>query len=91
MSHYHFKDLAHYNEKGAMFPIGHILDHEFDLAEIETFRQCYFYGQCLECDTKYKKDRFGTENVSRSSVIIKNIKWPKELKDKVSNDFKRLT
>ena len=91
MSGYDFKSLkAKFYQPGAMFPIGHILDPDFTIEEIETFRKCYYYGECLECDTKYKRDRFETENVYRSSVIIRNIQWPMELRDKVSNDFKRL-
>ncbi|MFH1236018.1 MAG: radical SAM protein [Parcubacteria group bacterium] len=92
-----FKEMENFNfsrlkerfyQKGTMFPIGHILDPDFTIREIETFRQCYYYGCCLGCDTKLKRDRFATENVYRSSVIIRNIDWPKELLPEVSNDYK---
>lgn len=69
-------------------PIGHMLDPGFSLEELEVFRPCSFYGRCIGCDTKLKRDRFATENVYRSSVVIRNIQWPPELK--VSNDYKRV-
>ena len=68
-------------------PIGHMLDPAFSLSALEVFRPCSYYGRCIGCDTKLKRDRFATENVYRSSVIIKNIQWPEKLK--VSNDYKR--
>jgi len=70
-------------------PIGHMLDPQFTLGELETFRPCSFYGRCIGCDTKLKRDRFASENVYRSSVIIRNVQWPAELKTKISNDYKR--
>jgi MoaA/NifB/PqqE/SkfB family radical SAM enzyme len=63
-------------------PIGHMLDPMFSIEVLESFRPCSFYGQCIGCDTKLKKDRFGNENSFRTSVIIKNIKWPSELRVK---------
>ena len=74
---------------GETAPIGHLLDPAFSLKELETFRDCSFYGRCIGCDTKLKRDRFATENVYRSSVIIKNIQWPAKLRGVVSNDYKR--
>lgn len=91
MQDFSFKSIERYYEKGMMFPIGHVLDPDFEVSAIETYRPCFYYGQCLECDTKLKRDRFGSENIYRSSVIIKNIQWPKELESKVSNDHKRIT
>ena len=73
----------------AVRPIGHMLDPAFTLSQLEVFRPCSFYGRCIGCDTKLKRDRFATENVYRSSVIIKNIEWPKALKGRVSNDYTR--
>ena len=70
-------------------PIGHMLDPAFTLKELEVFRDCSYYGRCVGCDTKLKRDRFATENVYRSSVIIRNIQWPQSLKSAVSNDYKR--
>lgn len=70
-------------------PVGHMLDPAFSLSDLEVFRPCDLYGRCIGCDTKLKRDRFGTENIYRSSVVIKNIQWPAELKRKISNDYTR--
>ena len=70
-------------------PLGHMLDPDFSLQELERFHDCSFYGRCIGCDTKLKRDRFGTENLYRSSVIIKNIQWPQSLRHRLSNDYTR--
>lgn len=75
--------------KGKIKPIGHMLDPDFSLSQLEIFRPCSFYGRCIGCDTKLKRDRFASENVYRSSVIIKNIQWPTSLKNSISNDYTR--
>ena len=82
-------DFAALHWPGEVTPIGHLLDPAFTLKTLETFRPCPFYGRCIGCDTKLKRDRFASENVYRSSVIIKNVQWPAELKAHISNDYKR--
>lgn len=82
-----FKSLDVFGD--AVRPIGHLLDPAFALQQLEVFHDCSFYGRCIGCDTKLKRDRFASENVYRSSVIIKNIRWPEALKIKVSNDYTR--
>ena len=82
-------DFSRLSFGDAVAPIGHMLDPAFALSQLEVFRPCSFYGRCIGCDTKLKRDRFATENVYRSSVIIKNIQWPKEMRGKVSNDYTR--
>lgn len=62
--------------------VGHMLDPEFSLEEIEVFRPCSEYGRCIPCDTKFKRDRFASENSFRTSVQIRNIQWPQSLRAK---------
>lgn len=75
-------DYAAVEPEEPIRPIGHMLDRAFAIRELETFRPCSEYGRCIGCDTKFKKDRFGNENSYRTSVIIKNIKWPEKLRAK---------
>ena len=74
---------------GSVKPSGHILDPDFSLDYMKTFHDCSLYGKCIGCDTKLKRDRFASENIYRSSVVIRNIQWPDSLKHKVSNDYTR--
>jgi hypothetical protein len=39
-------------------PIGHLLDPEFSLQQLQEFRACNHYGRCIGCDTKIKNNRF---------------------------------
>ncbi|MFQ5786482.1 MAG: radical SAM protein [Thermodesulfobacteriota bacterium] len=52
-------------------PIAHILDENFNEEEIDTFRNCSFYGECNPCDVKVKTNRF--QNFGHTSVEIRNI------------------
>lgn len=52
-------------------PIAHILDENFTENEIDTFWDCYFYGDCSPCDVKVKTNRF--QIFGHTSVEIKNI------------------
>lgn len=65
-----------------IWPVGHMLDPEFRLEQLSEFRPCSFYGRCIPCDTKFKRDRFATENSYRTSVQIRNIEWPEKLRAK---------
>ena len=84
----HF-DFASLRFDGSIRPSGHMLDPAFSLQQMEQFHDCSLYGRCIGCDTKLKRDRFASENVYRSSVIIKNIQWPESMKHRVSNDYTR--
>ena len=52
-------------------PIAHILDENFNEEEIDTFRDCSFYGECNPCDVKVKTNRF--QDFGHTSVEIRNI------------------
>ncbi len=72
----------------AIAPIGHILDPDFTMAELEIFRPCYQYGRCIGCDTKIKNDRFQSyydRGAPHTSVQMKNIKMPSHLLGKIDN------
>lgn len=76
------KDYVYW--KDSIEPIGHILDPEFSMDDLQIFRKCYHYGECVGCDVKLKNDRTQSKDdrgVIHTSVEIKNIKWPNELKD----------
>lgn len=84
-----------YAESGArMFssrdiaPVGHILDPDFGIAQLDVFRPCHHYGRCIGCDTKVKNDRFQSfsdRGVPHTSVKIRNIQMPSRLLNKVEN------
>lgn len=84
-----------YSEFGAgifmnrnLAPIGHILDPDFSMSELEVFRSCNHYGRCIGCDTKIKNDRFQNyydKGVAHTSVEIRNIQMPDSLYDKIEN------
>ncbi len=69
-------------------PIGHMLDPDFTMADLEVFRSCRHYGRCIGCDTKVKNDRFQSyydQGIAHTSVMIRNIQMPASLYDKVEN------
>lgn len=69
-------------------PVGHLLDPEFDMADLEVYRPCSFYGRCIGCDTKIKNDRFQSyydRGVPHTSVKIRNIEMPAHLYGKIEN------
>lgn len=69
-------------------PIGHILDPDFSMDKLDTFRPCYQYGRCIGCDTKIKNDRFQSyadRGVPHTSVKIRNIRMPAHLLGKIEN------
>jgi len=69
-------------------PIGHLLDPGFRMDDLSLFHPCNFYGRCIGCDTKIKNDRFQSyydRGVPHTSVIIKNIRMPLELRRKIEN------
>jgi len=68
----------------ALRPIGHILDADFTMESLREFRPCSYYGRCIGCDTKVKNNRFQSlddQNVAHTSVEIRNIEMPPELRD----------
>jgi hypothetical protein len=68
-------------------PVGHILDPEFSLDHLQTFRSCAFYGRCIGCDTKIKNDRFQSlddRQNPHTSVEIREIDMPAHLLHKLS-------
>lgn len=71
-----------------LVPVGHILDPEFSMADLEVFRSCYHYGRCIGCDTKVKNNRFQSyydKGIPHTSVKIRNIQMPESLFDKIDN------
>jgi hypothetical protein len=75
-------------EGQAIAPIGHILDPDFTMADLDIFRPCHQYGRCIGCDTKIKNDRFQSysdRGVPHTSVKIKNIRMPSHLLEKIDN------
>ena len=65
-----------------LVPIGHILDPEFSMADLEIYRDCNHYGRCIGCDTKVKNNRFQSyydQGVAHTSVQIRNIQMPESL------------
>jgi len=69
-------------------PIGHLLDPDFSMAELEIYRPCNQYGRCIGCDTKVKNDRFQSyydRGVAHTSVRIRNIEMPQRLQDRIEN------
>jgi len=84
-----------YSESGARIfanndwaPIGHLLDPDFSMADLEVFRPCQHYGRCVGCDTKVKNDRFQSyydQGIAHTSVMIRNIQMPASLYGKIEN------
>lgn len=84
-----------YSENGArifancdLAPIGHLLDPDFTMADLEIFRPCQHYGRCIGCDTKIKNNRFQSfddQGVAHTSVMIRNIQMPANLYDMIDN------
>lgn len=69
-------------------PVGHLLDPEFSMSDLEVFRPCHYYGRCIGCDTKIKNDRFQSyydQGIAHTSVQIRNIQMPTSLYDKIEN------
>lgn len=69
-------------------PVGHMLDPDFTMAELEVFRPCRHYGRCIGCDTKVKNDRFQSyydQGVAHTSVKMRNIQMPTSLYGKIEN------
>jgi hypothetical protein len=52
-------------------PVAHILDPQFSEDEIDSFRDCQWYGDCNPCDVKVKTNRF--QVFGHTSVEIINI------------------
>lgn len=75
-------DFSGLGAEGNFHPVGHMLDQAFTMDDVFRFRPCDQYGACVGCDTKFKKDRFGTENAYRTSVVIQKIDWPASLRAK---------
>ncbi|WP_162232444.1 glycosyltransferase family 9 protein [Methylogaea oryzae] len=72
----------------AMAPVGHLLDPDFAMAELEVFRPCKQYGRCIGCDTKIKNDRFQSyydRGIPHTSVQIRNIHMPADLLGQIDN------
>lgn len=56
------------------FPIGHLLDDNFDGDSLGRWVHCPVYGKCNSCDIKVKNDRF--QQWGHSSVDIKDVSEP---------------
>lgn len=82
-----------YKEKGSKLfsgrsPVGHLLDPEFEMSDLEAFRFCGDYGRCIGCDTKIKNDRFQSyydRGVPHTSVEIRGIRMPRNLVAQIEN------
>jgi hypothetical protein len=71
-----------------LIPIGHILDADFSMADMEVFHRCDHYGRCIGCDTKVKNNRFQSyydQGVAHTSVKIRNIQMPESLYGQIDN------
>ncbi len=69
-------------------PIGHMLDPDFSMEDLDIFRFCSHYGRCIGCDTKIKNNRFQSyydQGITHTSVMIRNIQMPTSLYDKIEN------
>ncbi len=86
---YRFKEFGDALFAGqSVGPVGHLLDPEFSMADLEVYRPCTHYGRCIGCDTKIKNDRFQSyydHGVPHTSVKIRNIEMPVHLYDKIDN------
>ena len=74
--------------KQSLVPVGHILDPNFSMADLDVFRSCHQYGRCIGCDTKIKNNRFQSyydQGIAHTSVKIRNIRMPASLYDKIEN------
>jgi hypothetical protein len=72
----------------AFKPVGHLLDPEFTMADLEVFRPCSHYGRCIGCDTKVKNDRFQSyydQGIAHTSVMIRKIRMPVSLYEKIEH------
>ncbi len=71
-----------------LVPVGHILDPEFSMKDLEVFHVCHHYGRCIGCDTKIKNNRFQSyydQGIAHTSVKMRNIQMPESLYDKIEN------
>ncbi len=71
-----------------LVPVGHILDPEFTMKDLEAFHACEQYGRCIGCDTKIKNNRFQSyydHGIPHTSVQIRNIEMPESLYEKIEN------
>jgi hypothetical protein len=50
-------------------PIAHILDPEFNEAELDKYRSCDYFGDCNPCDVKVKTNRFQEYGHTSCEVI----------------------
>lgn len=69
-------------------PVGHMLDPDFTLADLDVFRPCHHYGRCIGCDTKIKNDRFQNyydKGIPHTSVSMRNIHMPSSLLQSITN------
>lgn len=69
-------------------PVGHLLDPDFEMADLAVFRPCGDYGRCIGCDTKIKNDRFQSyydRGIAHTSVEIRNIRMPQSLLARIEN------
>lgn len=71
-----------------LMPIGHMLDPDFSMSDLDAFRNCNHYGRCIGCDTKIKNNRFQSyydQGIAHTSVVIRNIQMPASLYGKMDN------
>jgi hypothetical protein len=72
----------------SLIPVGHILDPDFAMSDLEIYRSCHHYGRCVGCDTKIKNNRFQSyydQGIPHTSVKVRNIRMPESLYDKIEN------
>ena len=81
---FHFKQKQQFLAwKNKIKPVGHILDPDFTMDDLKEFRKCCSYGECVGCDVKQKNSRHQSLDdlgIAHTSVEIRNIKWPEDLK-----------
>ena len=86
---FRFRELGGILFQGrSIAPVGHLLDPEFSMNDLEVFRPCVHYGRCIGCDTKIKNDRFQSyydRQVPHTSVKIRNIEMPSQLYAKIDD------
>lgn len=81
---FEFKKFSHnLFSPDSVKPIGHILDAEFVMEDLNQFRVCHDYGKCSGCDVKSKNSRHQSlddKGIAHTSVTIRNVKWPEGIK-----------
>lgn len=81
---FEFKKFSHnLFSPDSVKPLGHILDAEFVMEDLNQFRVCHDYGKCSGCDVKSKNSRHQSlddAGIAHTSVTIRDVKWPEGFK-----------